>query len=161
MLDTDIRSSSGVRILVRTTQVDRNRPNVRVVRPSRGELALSTILLIHERLATTMLLFMSVTGVWGLVSFLRGGTLSGNLAGTFVVGQVLIAAQVIAGATLVARGVHPETSVHYLYGATAVLVLPFAWTYLRDRNSRQALLIYSLLALFIAGLSIRGMTTGG
>ena len=118
-------------------------------------------MLIHERLATTMLLFMAVAGTWGVFSFLRGGTLSGSLAGTFVIGQGLIAAQVIAGVVLVARGFRPTTQVHYLYGATAILVLPFAWTYLRDRNPRQALLIYSLLALFIAGLSIRGMTTGG
>jgi hypothetical protein len=47
-----------------------------------------------------------------------------------------------------------------LYGVTAILVLPFAWSYLRDRNQRQALMIYSLLALFIVGLAIRGMSTG-
>jgi hypothetical protein len=108
-----------------------------------------------------MLLFMTVAGIWGMVSFFRGGTLSGSLAGTYAIGQILIAAQVLAGLILVARGFRPSTSVHYLYGATAVLVLPFAWTYLKDRNPRQALLIYSLLALFIAGLSVRGMTTGG
>ena len=108
-----------------------------------------------------MLLFMAVAGIWGVLSFLRGGTLSGSLAGTFVIGQGLVVAQVIAGVVLVVRDARPATSVHYLYGATAVLVLPFAWTYLRDRNPRQALLIYSKLALFIAGLSIRGMTTGG
>jgi hypothetical protein len=31
---------------------------------------------------------------------------------------------------------------------------------LRERSQRQALLIYTLLALFIFGLAIRGMTTG-
>ena len=108
-----------------------------------------------------MLLFMAIAGVWGVASFVRGGTLSGSLAGTFLIGQALVAAQVLVGVVLVVRDFRAPTSVHYLYGATAVLVLPFAWTYLRDRNPRQALLIYSLLALFIAGLSIRGMTTGG
>jgi hypothetical protein len=116
--------------------------------------------LIHDRLATTMLLFMAVAGTWGVFSFVRGGTLSGSLAGTFVIGQLLVVAQVVAGLALVARGFRPTTSVHYLYGLTAILVLPFAWSYLKDRNPRQALLIYSLLALFIAGLAIRGMTTG-
>jgi hypothetical protein len=107
-----------------------------------------------------MLLFMAAAGTWGMVSFLRGGTLSGNLAGTFLIGQALILAQVGAGLILAIRGFRPATSVHYLYGATAVLVLPFAWTYLKDRNPRQALLVYSLLALFVAGLAVRGMTTG-
>ena len=49
---------------------------------------------------------------------------------------------------------------HYLYGITAVLVLPFAWSYLRSRDPRQSLLIYSLIALFIFGLAVRGMITG-
>ena len=124
-------------------------------------IGLSAVLLIHDRLATTMLLFMAVAGVWGLVVFLRGGTLSGNLAGTFVIGQALIIAQVIAGLIMVVNGSAPSTPIHYLYGLTAILVLPFAWSYMRVRNPRQALLIYSLLALFIVGLAIRGMTTGG
>jgi hypothetical protein len=118
-------------------------------------------MLIHDRLATTMLLFMAVAGIWGLVAFVRGGTLSGSLAGTFVIGQALIVAQVVAGVVMVVDGSQPSTPVHYLYGLTAILVLPFAWTYLRERDARQALLIYSLLALFVAGLAIRGMTTGG
>jgi hypothetical protein len=128
--------------------------------PRRGVINLSTLVLFHDRLATTMLLFMSVTGVWGLISYARGGTLSGSLAGTFVIGQALVVAQVAAGLVLVMRGYRPMSSVHYLYGITAIVVLPFAWSYLRDRSPRQALLIYSLLALFIAGLAIRGMTTG-
>jgi hypothetical protein len=126
-----------------------------------GATSLSTIALIHERLATTMLLFMTVAGLWGLVSYARGGALSGSLAGTFVIGQGLIAVQVLAGLAMVLQGREPATSVHFLYGATAILVLPFAWTYLRDRSPRHALLIYSLLALFVAGLAVRGMTTGG
>jgi hypothetical protein len=47
-----------------------------------------------------------------------------------------------------------------LYGVTAAIVLPFLWSYVRDRAPRQGLLLYSLVALFIVGLAIRGMTTG-
>lgn len=108
-----------------------------------------------------MMLFLGVTGAWGLLSYFRGGTLSGNLAGTFLIGQGLIAVQVLAGAALYVRGYRPVSSIHYLYGATAILVLPFAWSYLRDKSPRQALAIYSLLALFIVGLAVRGMSTGG
>jgi hypothetical protein len=107
-----------------------------------------------------MLLFMAAVGVWGLLSFLRGGALSGSLAGALAIGQGLVAVQIVAGVALYATGEHPGTPVHYLYGITAILVLPFAWSYLRDRDQRQALLIYSLLSLFIAGLAVRGMTTG-
>ena len=103
---------------------------------------------------------MAAVGVWGLASFVRGGTLSGSLAGALAIGQALIAVQVLAGLALVAGGRRSPSPVHYLYGVTAVLVLPFVWSYLRSRDRRQALLFYSLLTLFIAGLAVRGMTTG-
>lgn len=102
---------------------------------------------------------MAVVGVWGLFGYVRGGTLSGSLVGSFVIGQILVAVQVLAGVAVYLGGSRSESSVHYLYGITALLVLPFVWSYMRDRDRRQALLIYSLLALFIAGLAIRGMTT--
>jgi len=123
-------------------------------------LSLSTILLIHDRLATTVLLFMAALGIWGLVSFMRGESLGGSLSGALVIGQVLIVAQGLFGAMLYLDGARPATQIHLLYGITAALVLPFVWSYVKDRHPRQALLFYSLVALFIAGLAIRGMTTG-
>ena len=122
---------------------------------------LSALVFVHERLATSLLLFMVAVGLWGLASFVRGGTLSGSLAATFLIGQVLIAVQVLAGVVLVLAGHRPVDTTHYLYGATALVVLPFAWSYLRERHPRHGLLMYSLLALFVAGLAVRGMTTGG
>ncbi|MER3436784.1 MAG: hypothetical protein C4346_03735 [Chloroflexota bacterium] len=116
-------------------------------------------MLIHDRLATTVLLFMLAVGLWGLLSFVRGESLSGSLAGALVIGQGLIAVQVLFGILLLAKGARAASSVHYLYGATAVLVMPFVWSYVRDRHPRQALLFYSLVSLFIVGLAIRGMTT--
>ena len=43
---------------------------------------------------------------------------------------------------------------------TAVLVTPFVWSYAKERHPRQALFFFSITALFVAGLAIRGMTTG-
>lgn len=103
---------------------------------------------------------MGAVGVWGILAYIRGGTLSGSISGALAIGQVLVVIQGLAGLALYVQGNRPTTPVHYLYGLTAILVLPFIWSYLRDRDQRQALLIYSLLALFIAGLAIRGMTTG-
>ncbi len=103
---------------------------------------------------------MAAAGFWGLISFARGQNLSGNLAGTFIIGQALVVTQGVAGVLLVAMDGRRPALVHYLYGTTAVLVLPLAWSYARERDSRQALLIYSLVALFVAGVAIRGMTTG-
>jgi hypothetical protein len=111
-------------------------------------------------MATTVLLFMVAAGLWGMFSFARGESLSGSLAGTLAIGQVLIVIQGIFGGLLYLDGLRAPTSVHYLYGLTAILVLPFLWSYAKDRHPRQSLLLYSLSALFIAGLAIRGMTTG-
>ena len=102
---------------------------------------------------------MVVAGMWGIVSFAQGKGLSGNLAGTFAIGQALVLIQGVAGVVLYIADTRRPTMVHYLYGATAILVLPLAWSYLRDRDSRRALLFYSLIALFIAGVAVRGMAT--
>lgn len=122
---------------------------------------MSALSLIHDRLATSVLLFMAAVGVWGILSYLRGQVLSGSIAGALIIGQGLVVIQGAAGMAIYLNGQRPTSSVHLLYGFTAALVLPFVWSYLRDRHPRQGLLLYSLIALFVAGLAIRGMTTGG
>lgn len=116
--------------------------------------------LIHNRLSITVMLFMAAVGAWGIFAYLRGHSNSGSYAGALAIGEALVLVQVAAGAIILAAGARPPSPTHFLYGITAVLVLPFAWSYLRTRNPRQALLIYSLIALFIFGLAVRGMITG-
>jgi hypothetical protein len=106
------------------------------------------------------MLFMAALGAWGIFIYLRGQAVTGNYAGALVIGEALVLAQVAAGVLILGSGARPPSSTHYLYGITAVLVLPFAWSYFRDRDQRQALLIYSLIALFIFGLAVRGILTG-
>ena len=121
---------------------------------------MDTMMLLHDRLSVTVMLFWGAIGLWGIVSWARGGSLSGSQAGALAIGEVLVIVQVLAGVALFAGGFRPSTSVHYLYGATAILAIPFAWSYYRDRDQRTALLVYSLICLFIFGLAIRGMSTG-
>jgi ABC-type Mn2+/Zn2+ transport system permease subunit len=108
----------------------------------------------------TVLLFMAAVGAWGIFAYLRGQSISGSYAGALVIGEALVLVQGGAGLAMFATGARPPTATHYLYGLTAILVMPFAWSYLRTRNQRQAQLIYSLIALFIFGLAVRGITTG-
>ncbi len=115
--------------------------------------------LMHDRLATTVMIFFLVVGLWGLLEFARGGAIGGSIGGALVIGQVLVVVQGLFGLALFVEGPRPEDSLHILYGAAAALVLPFVWSYVRDKAPRQGLLIYSLVALFIFGLAIRGMTT--
>lgn len=122
---------------------------------------MSVVELFHDRLATTVVLFFLVAGVWGLIEFARGGVLGGAVAGMLLIGQGLVVVQGMLGMVLFLWGDRPEDTIHILYGFTAVLVLPFVWSYVRDKAPRQGLMLYSLVALFIVGLAIRGMTTGG
>jgi hypothetical protein len=126
----------------------------------KDNLPLETLLLLHDRLSLTVMLFMAALGIWGLAAYVRGQAVSGSYAGTLIIGEILVIGQVAAGVFLLGSGARPPTPTHYLYGISAVLVLPFAWSYFRDRSQRQALLIYSLIALFVFGLAVRGMVTG-
>ncbi|CAA9545636.1 MAG: hypothetical protein AVDCRST_MAG43-563 [uncultured Thermomicrobiales bacterium] len=121
---------------------------------------MSIVALFHDRLSITIILFFAIAGAWGLLEYVRGGSLSGSIAGALIIGQVLVVIQGALGMVLFFLGNRPNNSVHLLYGFTAALVLPFVWSYMRDRAPRQALLLYSLIALFIVGLAIRGITTG-
>lgn len=106
------------------------------------------------------MLFFAAVGAWGVFIYLRGQPVTGSYAGALVIGEVLVIAQVVAGILVLGTGARAPSPTHYLYGITAILVLPFVWSYFRDRNQRQALLIYSLIALFIFGLAVRGIVTG-
>ncbi len=114
----------------------------------------------HATLAQTVMYYFFAIGVWGLFEYIRGGELGGNIGGAFVIGQVVVAIEVILGLTILAGGFTVQ-SVHFLYGITAIISMPFAWSYMRSRHPRQALAVYSLVALWICGLAIRGIVTGG
>ena len=120
---------------------------------------MDTIHLLHDNLATTVMLFFLAVGLWGIVEFSRGGQIGGNIAGAFVIGQVLAVIQSLFGATLYLFTDDRPGMIHVLYGVMACISLPFAWSYMRDRAPRQGLMIYSLISLFIFGLAIRGMST--
>jgi hypothetical protein len=104
---------------------------------------------------------MGAVGLWGLLNFARGGVLEGSISGSLAIGQVLIAAQGVAGLALFLWSDRPRDPVHVLYGIAAFVTLPSIWSYVRERHPRQGLFFYSLAALFICGLAIRGITTGG
>lgn len=120
---------------------------------------MDVIHLLHDNLATTVMLFFLAVGVWGVVEFARGGQLSGNISGAFIIGQVLAVAQSLLGTVLYLFTEDRPGFIHVLYGVMACITLPFAWSYMKERAPRHALLIYSLISLFIFGLAIRGMAT--
>lgn len=115
--------------------------------------------LIHARLATSMLLFLAVAGLWGVVSYLLKREMTGSYWGILAIGELLILAQSIAGAALWIDGDRPARTIHLLYGAVAVILLPGYYSYSKGKDDRQTVLNYGLICLFLAGISIRAIST--
>lgn len=118
-----------------------------------------SLTLIHDRLATTMILFSLVAGLWGLVRYLRRQGIDGSYWGILATGELLFLAQALIGLTLWLQGARPDRGIHLLYGAVAVLTLPAVYAFNRGRDDRRALLGYALLLLFLVGISLRSIGT--
>lgn len=119
-----------------------------------------SLTLIHERVATTMILFSLIAAVWGLIIFLRGRSIDGNYWGILGVGEILILAQAALGFILWLQGAQPGRGIHILYGIVAAMTLPAAYGFSRGRDDRQMALVYSLILLFLVGISWRAIVTG-
>lgn len=116
---------------------------------------------IHDRLATAILLFSILAGVWALVSALRRRGVDGNLWGILASGELLFLAQGVIGSLQWLSGARPERSVHILYGIVTALTLPAYYAFSRGRDDRRAAWAYAGLCLFVAVISLRAATTGG
>ena len=114
---------------------------------------------LHGSLANTMILFMLACGLWGVFSAFRGG-FSGSLAGALVLGEGLIIVQGILGILGYLVGGRPHQGLHFLYGLSAAITLPAAYSFTRARSSESQALWFGAGCLFIVGLAIRGITTG-
>jgi hypothetical protein len=123
---------------------------------------MATLAFIHDRLSITVLLFMLGVGFWALWSYLRGEGVTGSLWGALVVGEILIVVEGLLGVTLYFGGYRPvRSAIHILYGIVLMMSLPAAFSYTRGRGTRAETLIYAIIALFLAGVSIRARLTGG
>ena len=123
---------------------------------------MATLAFIHDRLSITMLLFMLTVGLWALWSYLRGEGVTGSLWGALVVSEIPIVVEGLLGATLYFGGYRPvRSAIHILYGIVLMMSLPAAFSFTRGRGTRAETLIYAIIALFLAGVSIRARLTGG
>ena len=123
---------------------------------------MATLTFIHARLSVTMLLFMLALGLWGLWNFLRGEGMSGSYWGGLAIGEGLVIVQGLLGVALYALGGAPSRGIlHILYGVVSIIALPAAFSFTRGRSTRYETLIYAIIALFLAGVSIRARLTGG
>lgn len=127
-----------------------------------GDSCMATLAFIHARLSVTVLLFLLALGLWALWNALRGEGMSGSLWGAVVIGEILILVEGLIGGGLFLAGLRPARSaIHILYGLVLAFSLPAAFSYTRGRSTRAETLIYAIVALFLAGVTIRARLTGG
>lgn len=114
---------------------------------------------LHIGLARASVMFSLIIGVYGFWRYFRNSGVSQDFWGVLAAGQVLYTAQALIGVIMVIMGLRPGRWVHFLYGLLSVISLPGAFAYMRGRDGRRELLIYALVGLFMAGVSLRAMGT--
>jgi hypothetical protein len=115
---------------------------------------------LHQRIALALVLYYAAVGIWGVVLGIRKSAITPGFRGALVIGVVIAVLQALIGLFLVFSGDHPTDNLHFLYGATVILTLPLVASYIVDKKISRPL-AYGLASLFMAGLAIRAITTGG
>ena len=119
-----------------------------------------TLVEIHSRLATTMILMAFVAGGWGLARYALKRGIDGTYWGILAVSEVLILVQSALGIVLWFQGARPGRTIHLLYGVVAVILLPALYAYLQGRDDRRAAMLFGFLCSFLAGIGFRALGTG-
>ncbi len=119
------------------------------------------VLFIHERLASTVLLFTILAALWGILAYLRGRGVDGTYWGILYIAEIVFIVEGLSGLLLWFGGSTPGEGIHWLYGITTVVVLPGYLALSRGRDDRGAALVYGLLLLFLAVMTAtRTIPTG-
>jgi hypothetical protein len=83
------------------------------------------------------------------------------LLGALILNEAVVVIQGILGVILLIQGQRPHQGLHFLYGVVALLVLPAAYFYSDGGSERRDSLVFGLAGLFLLGIAIRAVTTGG
>src|SRR3984893_3340884 len=115
---------------------------------------------LHVLISRTLVLYYALVGGWGVFLAIRKADLPPAYRGALVIGVGLGLVQAAIGLTLLLTVGHPRDDLHYLYGASVILTLPLVASYIADKKVSRVL-AFGLASLFMAGLAIRAITTGG
>jgi len=115
---------------------------------------------IHGALANACLIFSLIIAGYGFVLYFMGRGIDANYWGTVAAGELLFVAQGLVGVLLYASGLRPSRDwVHVLYGLVLLITLPGTYAITRGRDSRREAIIYAIIGLFLAGITLRAMST--
>ncbi|MBI5566344.1 MAG: hypothetical protein HY870_15705 [Chloroflexi bacterium] len=119
---------------------------------------------LHGRLATAMVLFAALAGVYGLIEYFRKQSVSSNYWGIIVVGNLLAVGQGILGVVLALGGGQPARGIiHIIYGVVALSWIPMinfvSSVVNKEKQAQRETLLVALVSLFQAGIAWRAITT--
>jgi hypothetical protein len=115
---------------------------------------------LHALIARSLVMYFALVGAWGVFLGIRKHEFGPAYRGALLIGVALGIVQAVVGVLLLATGLRPADNLHYLYGATVIVTLPLVGSYITDKRFSRPL-AYGLASLFMAGLAIRAITTGG
>jgi heme A synthase len=115
---------------------------------------------LHQLIARALVLYFAAVGIWGVYLGLRKADFSSGYRGALIIGVGLGIVQAVVGLMLVVTGQRPADNLHFLYGASVIVTLPLVASYIVDKKFSRPL-AFGLASLFMAGLAIRAITTGG
>ncbi|GAC1325603.1 MAG: hypothetical protein NVS2B16_19390 [Chloroflexota bacterium] len=115
----------------------------------------------HQTWSQVVLIYFFLMALFGLFLFFRHSEPSGQYLGALIIAEGVVVVQGVLGMLLVVQGYRPGNGLHLLYGLVALVSLPAAYLYTRGASVRGSSLIFGLVSLFLFGISIRAITTGG
>lgn len=119
------------------------------------------LLQVHQSLATACLIFSAIIAGYGFWLYFRKQSIDGSFWGVLAAGELLFLAQIVVGVVVLFTGLRPaRIAVHLLYGVVLGLVLPGAYVATRAADSHREAGLYAVIGLFLAGISLRAMSTG-
>ena len=117
---------------------------------------------LHGRIATALVLFALIAGIYGLVEYFRKRPVSPSYWGVIVVGNFMALGQGAIGLWLAVGGAQPGREwIHILYGIVAIMWIPLIQFFNRNRTGRDETLVVALVSLFECGIALRAISTAG
>ncbi len=119
------------------------------------------MVVIHGRLANTVILYVVIMALWGFWRFFRKQGMDSSYWGAVVIVEVLLLLQGALGFFLYFIGLSPGRGwVHILYGIVGAIALPAVYLYTKGRDDNRDILIYAVAFMFQTGIFMRAMITG-
>lgn len=116
---------------------------------------------LHNNFSRVVLIYAGIVAVWGLFLWIRGSNPSPSYLGSLAIAEGVFVVQGVIGLLVRGTGHFPHDALHYLYGVVLVLTLPVAYFMGNGASERRDSLLFGLASLFLIGIAIRGITTGG